>query len=184
LQEIGIIQDQTGTVHKITKLVKEMGSLYSNVENIAFTLAQRMIGFVPIIYSVNDVTNAIGNRFKCQLNENSKIHAFCNNYPELNHNEIVGWETVVNSNFNSIVLSIEDLSYHPQIKKRFSISNNLIKEKNVEIITLESKYETFKERVFDLIYLTDWISYYLAILRGKDPSEIDNIHLLKQKLVE
>jgi glucose/mannose-6-phosphate isomerase len=183
-QDIDIIQEQTETVQKITELVKEMGSLYSHEDNFAFTLAQKMIGFIPIIYSVNDVTNAVGNRFKCQLNENSKVHAFCNNYPELNHNEIVGWETVVNSYFNSIVINIEDISYHKQIKKRFIISSDLIREKSVDIIQLESKRESFKERIFDLIYLTDWISYFLAILRGKDPSEIDNILLLKKKLVE
>jgi glucose/mannose-6-phosphate isomerase len=183
-QELWIIEDQTNLVKKITNQIRESGIKYSVDENFAYSIAKKMIGLIPVIYSVSDVTNAVGNRFKCQLNENSKVHAFCNNYPELNHNEIVGWETVSNSHFNPVVVNIEDSSYHPQIKKRFNISTDLIKEKSIDIIRLESQLNSFKERILDLIYLTDWISYYLAILRGKDPSEIDNIHLLKQKLVE
>lgn len=182
-QQLGLIQEQSQIVHNIIELYKNRGLEYSKEKNYPLKIAQKMIGFLPIIYSCADNTNAVGNRFKCQLNENSKVHAFDNVYPELNHNEIVGWETVLNDNFKSIVINIIDDCYHPQIKKRFDISSNLIKEKSVDIIELKSDRASFKERLLDLVYLTDWISYYLAIIRGKDPSEIDNIHFLKKHLV-
>jgi len=67
-------------------------------------------------------------------------------------------------------------------KKRFSILKELFEKACVEILVLKSTEDNFKVRLLDLIYLSDWISYYTGILRGYDPSEIDNIHTLKEKL--
>lgn len=184
LQKLNIIADQSDIVLKIQIQLKRNGIEFAKENSTPYKIAEELIGFIPIIYSVSDVTNALGNRFKCQLNENSKVHAFCNYYPELNHNEIVGWETVNANLFNTIVINVWDEVYHPQVKKRFQISNNLIHEKGVHTIEIKSELPTFKERLFYLVYLTDWISYYLAILRGQDPSEIDNIHALKKRLTE
>jgi glucose/mannose-6-phosphate isomerase len=123
-------------------------------------------------------------RFKAQLNENSKLHAFHNELPEMNHNEIIGWESHKQKNIHTKVIYLLDDEIHPQIKKRFEIMAGMIKSSDVEIITLKSSEENFKMRIMDLIYLTDWISYYLAVLRQFDPSEIDFIHTLKNKLSE
>lgn len=75
-----------------------------------------------------------------------------------------------------------DESYHPQIKKRFKILNDIFLQAGAGIITLKSNEQNFKERLLDLISLGDWISYYVGVLRGFDPSEIDNINTLKEKL--
>ena len=140
------------------------------------------MGFIPVIYSVADSTSSVGYRFKCQLNENSKLHAFHNEVPEMNHNEIIGWESYKEKIFHSKIVIIADDVYHPKIQKRFDILKEIFSKTGVEIIYLKSNEENFKVRLLDLIYLGDWISYYLGVLRGFDPSEIDNIHTLKEKL--
>ena len=152
------------------------GSDYSNR---AIDIARELIGFIPVIYSAADVTSAVGYRLKCQFNENSKLHAFHNVIPELNHNEIIGWESFQDKQFNAKLILILDKIYHPQIKKRFDITASLISS---DKIYLESNEEDFKLRLMDLIYLGDWISYYLALFRGFDPTEIENINILKEKL--
>jgi glucose/mannose-6-phosphate isomerase len=179
LQELKIISSQEQVVNKIITMWKERGIQFSKEGNKALELARELTGFIPVIYSAADVTSAVGYRMKCQFNENAKLHAFHNVIPELNHNEIIGWESFLDKQFNAKLIMIKDKSYHAQITKRFEISASLI---NCEKIYLESSEEEFKLRIMDLIYLGDWITYYLALIRGYDPSEIENINILKEKL--
>lgn len=181
-QELKLISDQTKVVEKIISLWKQKGIEYSKDGNIAYTFAESLVGFMPVIYSVADSTSAVGYRFKCQLNENSKLHAFHNEIPEMNHNEIIGWESYREKVFHSKIISIVDDTYHPQIQKRFEILKDIFSKSGVETVNLKSNEETFKVRLLDLIYLGDWISYYVGVLRGYDPSEIDNIDALKDRL--
>ncbi|MDT3696830.1 MAG: bifunctional phosphoglucose/phosphomannose isomerase [Ignavibacterium sp.] len=181
-QHLKLISDQSDLVEKIRLIWQQKGLLYSAEDNHAVAISKSLIGFIPVIYSVSDSTNSVGYRFKCQLNENSKLHAFHHEVPEMNHNEIIGWESYQEKIFHAKVINIKDDSYHPQTKKRFSILKELFEKAGVEIIDLKSNEDNFKVRLLDLIYLSDWISYYTGVLRGYDPSEIDNIHTLKEKL--
>ncbi|HSD62236.1 MAG TPA: bifunctional phosphoglucose/phosphomannose isomerase [Ignavibacteriaceae bacterium] len=181
LSELKIIPGQDETVQKIKNIWQVKGQEYSKENNIAFECAEQLIGFIPVIYSTVDTSSA-GYRFKCQFNENAKMHAFQNIIPELNHNEIIGWESFTEKQFSAKVINILDESYHPQIKKRFEITSELATKKGVDYLNIESDEDEFKVRLMDLIYLFDWITYYAAVLRGYDPSEIDYIHTLKERL--
>ena len=183
LQELKLISDQTKIVDSVISLWKEKGIEYSKEGNYAYTFAESLVGFIPVIYSVADSTSAVGYRFKCQLNENSKLHAFHNEIPEMNHNEIIGWESYQEKLFHSKIINIIDKTYHPQIQKRFDILKDIFSKSGVETLTLKSNEKLFKVRLLDLIYLGDWISYYVGVLRGYDPSEIDNIYTLKERLM-
>jgi len=182
LQELILISDQTKIVENVISLWKQKGIEYSKEGNYAYTFAESLVGFIPVIYSVADSTSAVGYRFKCQLNENSKLHAFHNEIPEMNHNEIIGWESYQEKLFHSKIINIVDETYHPQIQKRFEILKDIFSKSGVETVSLKSNEKLFKVRLLDLIYLGDWISYYVGVLRGYDPSEIDNIYTLKERL--
>ena len=181
LQELKFIPAQDDIVHKTISLWKQKGKEYAKTDNLAFKIAEELVGFIPVIYSSTEF-EAVGYRLKCQFNENSKLHAFHNVLPELNHNEIVGWETFQEKQFYTKIIVIIDDKYHPQIKKRFGITKELAQRSNVEVITLSSSEKILKVRIMDLIYMGDWITYYLSILRGFDPSEIDYIVELKKSL--
>jgi glucose/mannose-6-phosphate isomerase len=183
-QLLNLINNQTEMVEKIKNNWKNRGMELSKDRNEAFKIAESLVGFIPVIYSVTDLTNAVGYRFKSQLNENSKLHAFHNEVPEMNHNEIIGWESFRENQFHAKIINILDFSYHPQIKKRFEILSNIFLKSGVEVLTLQSNESEYKLRIMDLIYLVDWISYYLGVIRGCDPSEIDNIQTLKKMLQE
>ncbi len=184
LQTLKVIKDQNDIVQKIISLWKRRSNELINDNNEAFTMAESFIGFIPVIYSVSDLTSAVGNRFKCQINENSKLHAFNNIIPEMNHNEIIGWETYNANQFNAVTINILDKNYHPQIIKRINITSEIILKQNGTVINLHSSENDFKVRLFDLIYLTDWISYYLALVRKQDPTTITNINILKERLAK
>jgi len=184
LAQLKVIKLDAQFLEASITLWKEKGAAFSSDNNDAFLFAESLVGFIPIIYSCADLTSAVGNRFKCQLNENSKVHAFHNIFPELNHNEIIGWETNDDRIAKLKVMLIEEQCMHPQIKKRFSITKELLVKAGVEVVSVKSDERSFQLRLLDLIYLLDWVSYYLALLRKHDPSEIEYIHLLKKKLAE
>ena len=181
-QSLKIIPGQESFVESVTKLWKEKAELYSKENNYALNIADELIGYIPIIYSCSGITSAAGYRMKCQFNENSKLHAFHNSIPELDHNEIIGWETFRDNQLNAKIINILDDDYPPQIRKRFDITTELAGRKGVDAITLMSSEKNRKVRIMDLIYLGDWITYYLAVLRGFDPSEIEYIYELKKRL--
>jgi glucose/mannose-6-phosphate isomerase len=181
-QELELIPDQNENVNRIRSIWENEGEKFSVEENYAYKIAESLIGFIPVIYSVSDFTNAVGYRLKSQINENSKLHAFHNELPEMNHNEIIGWESYQEKHFKTKIIEIEDENYHPQVKKRFKVLNGLLSNSGLEVITLKSNEKEFKVRLLELVYICDWISYYLGILRGFDPSEINYINTLKENL--
>ena len=181
MQELEIVNEENN-VKKIIDLWKKQGEELSGDKNKAIKIAEQMIGFIPVIYSAEFLSSA-GYRFKCQVNENSKLHAFYNTIPEMNHNEIIGWESYREKQFQVKVTYLLDKEYNPQNRKRFNILKEILSEQKVEVLVLESNEEDRKVRIMDLIFLCDWISFYISVLRGLDPSEIDFIHQMKKRLV-
>lgn len=182
MNKLKIIEIKSSTVNAIIKLYKDRARLYSKEKNNALTYAEQLIGYVPVIYSAAGYTSSVGYRLKCQFNENSKLNAFHNVLPEMNHNEIVGWESFNENQLSTIVINILDNEYPTQIKNRFKITSEIISKSKIDLINLKSGEKSFKVRLMDLIYLSDWITYYTGVIRGCDPAEIRNIDLLKERL--
>jgi glucose/mannose-6-phosphate isomerase len=180
MQELGFVKEENN-VKKIIKLWQSRGEEYSTDKNLALQIAGQIVGFIPVIYS-SEFLSSTGYRLKCQLNENSKLHAFHHCIPEMNHNEIIGWESYKEKQFNTKVIYLIDEEFHLQNKKRFDILKEILHEQKVEVLTLSSSEKNKKVRIMDLIFLADWISFYASVLRGFDPSEIDFIHRMKQRL--
>ena len=180
MQELGIASEESN-VKKIIELWKRRGEEYSSDKNQAVQIAGEIVGFIPVIYSA-EFLSSTGYRLKCQLNENSKLHAFHNSLPEMNHNEIIGWESYKEKQFHTKVIYLIDKEYHSQNKKRFDTLREMLAEQKIDVLSLSSDKETKKVRIMDLIFLADWISFYVSVLRGFDPSEIDFIHRMKQRL--
>ena len=183
-QLITLIPNQEKFFNDSIELLKNNGKQLSSEKNKAYQIAESLCGFIPVIYSAADKTNALGNRFKCQLNENSKLHAFHNVFPEMNHNEIIGWESFNENQLNCKTIIFNDDAYNDRNKKRIEITSEVIRKSGSEVIILESEESDHQLRQIDLVYLGDWISYYLALIRGFDPSEIENINYLKNQLAE
>ncbi len=169
-------------LNRIKNNMQSRSREYSAESNYALETAEKLLGFIPVVYGVSGITSAAAGRLKAQFNENSKIHSFHNNYPELDHNEIIGWEATSEQLFRPKVITLYDKEYSEEIKKRIEITEELIKISGAEIIRLKGRGNSFEERLLDMVYTCDWISYYLAVLRGKEPIEISNIHILKNRL--
>jgi glucose/mannose-6-phosphate isomerase len=123
-------------------------------------------------------------RFRGQLAENSKALASSHVFPEMNHNEIVGWQNPKKLFKNFVVVMLRDKGMHPRIAKRMDITRDILKKEGVELIEICSAGEDLLSRIFSLIYIGDFISYYLAIRYGIDPMPVDRVTYLKKRLLE
>jgi len=183
LDKSGLAEIKKETIDKIYSSVLKNSELYSKSNSSPYQVAEKLIGYFPVIHS-SDLLQSINVRFRCQLAENSKVLSYSGIIPELNHNEIIGWEKFNPSNFNAKLLQIIDEEDHPRNLLRFEITEKILRESGFEIIEIKSNEKTFEERIIDLIYYLDWISFYLAVLRRVDPTPIKNINTLKNSLAE
>ena len=178
-----LICDLQNSIPQLKEKAKEY-SLENNT-NIAYLAANKIHKKNPLIYAQEGIFNIIGYRFKCQLAENSKILAFNNAIPEMNHNEIEAYTSTVNTKNNFIVIWINDPIYHDRNKKRIQIVNNIWKNKIKEQLFLELQLKEVENKLLkylSYIQLVDWISYHVAILNNTNPSTIPNISQLKKTL--
>jgi len=149
-------------------------------DNLPRTLARGLHGRIPVIAGAG-VTAPIAYRWKCQLNENAKVPAFCHDLPELDHNEIVGWQGAAELGpFAALFLDDSDL--HPRVRQRIEITRGVIAAGAASTFRVESRGERRLERVISLVLLGDLVSIYLAVLRGVDPSPVEAIERLKGEL--
>jgi glucose/mannose-6-phosphate isomerase len=164
-------------------LLNNLSNKYSNLENNpALKIAEDLQGFTPVIYSGDEFQEVAAVRWKNQFAENSKIIAHWYTFPELNHDEIVGWEQEENLQKHFKVVFLRDENDHPRIKKRMDISRELLQARNIKIIEVYAEGDTPLERVMSLIYLGDWVSIYLAFLNNIDPTPVNLIMEMKGKL--
>lgn len=151
-------------------------------DNQAKRIAQAVYDKLPVIYASQNYYDTVAMRWKGQFNENSKMMAFYNVIPEMNHNEIVGWGIPGDITRRCVVIMLSDDADFERIKKRMDITRNLIAREGCQVITVQPQGVSPLAKALYLIYLGDFVSFYLAILNGVDPAPIERISLLKGML--
>ena len=146
-----------------------------------YALAKKIHKTIPIIVTEEDLSS-VGFRLKYQLNENSKMLSYIVTIPELNHNEIVGWEN--NSELiNKIsIIWLKDESDHPRTKIRQISSKKIINNLPARHESVSLEGSTKVERYLNMIHLGDWVSFWCAILHETDPTPVKKIDRLKEIL--
>jgi glucose/mannose-6-phosphate isomerase len=149
---------------------------------LAKEIARGINGTTPVVAGAG-LTSPVANRWKTQINENAKHPCFWNELPELDHNEIVGWESAkAVGSFSAVFL--DDSDAHPRVKERMELTEKLIAGSAAASFRLETRGQTAVERVISLVLLGDLVSIYLAALRGVDPEPVRAIDELKAALAE
>ncbi|MGB2697644.1 MAG: bifunctional phosphoglucose/phosphomannose isomerase [Candidatus Zixiibacteriota bacterium] len=180
----GKIKDFEKTIQFLSSRREKYSFKISSEKNIAKNIADELFNKLPIIYSGADHFDAVAYRWKGQICENSKMLCFNNVFPEFNHNELVGWEILSGMEEKIVVVLLEDQKDHPQIKRRMEIVKGIIQKKGAKVIELESEGENLLSRIFSLIQLGDFVSFYLAVLNQVDPTPVKLIDYLKSELAK
>jgi glucose/mannose-6-phosphate isomerase len=126
---------------------------------------------------------SVSRRFKNQFNENSKIPARFDVFPELDHNEIMGYQNT-ELNKNTSVIFLRDRDESEEIKARIEITRDLIRNSAKNIFEIHSSGNSKLAKMLSLVCIGDYLSYRLAVLNGIDPEKVENINKLKKGLKE
>lgn len=150
-------------------------------------LAKKIKGKIPIIYASNKY-KALPYIWKVSFNENSKSPAFCNYFPELNHNEMEGMAHEKESKhhkqpiFHLLILQDKN-SDHPRILKRMKATKDLLhKNSGLDAEFIELNKKDLLVKVFSNYILSQWTSYYLALEYETDPSPVNTVEEFKKKI--
>jgi glucose/mannose-6-phosphate isomerase len=150
--------------------------------NPAYAIAQKIQGKIPVIYSAADRFDTVNLRWRGQIQENAKHLAFGNLLPEMNHNEINGWLSPKEMIGNFIAIFLRDRDDHERVQARIGITKKIVGRKAGATHEIMSQGDSLLARMFSLIHLGDWVSYYLAVLNGVDPMPVPVIENLKKEL--
>ncbi|MDD5454791.1 MAG: bifunctional phosphoglucose/phosphomannose isomerase [Candidatus Ratteibacteria bacterium] len=188
LRMLGFIKiedkELTETIQTLENLRKELDINVPKNENSAKKIAEEIYKTIPLIYTTSDYMEAVGIRWKTQINENSKWPAYSVFFPELDHNEIMGWEGHDTSIAGFSLILLKDKGESERMIKRINITCSLIEEKLAQIIEVYSKGDGLLARMLSLLYIGDYVSFYLAMLNGVEPIEVKSIMTLKRKMNE
>lgn len=184
-QYLGYTPEGEEALEETARLLEKQMTLYSNPEeNRALALAEDMLDTLPIIYAGSELTDPVAWRWRTQMEENAKTLSFGNRFPEMTHNEIVGWEQITHLTGRLSVLMLQDREDNPRVTQRMKIVRDLIEDQTVFVTRVGSLGNSRLARQFSLVQLGDWISVYRALLDEVDPTPIAKIDLLKNRLAE
>ena len=164
----------------IAAAIKLLEQEQENIQHEAVALANKLFGKTPVIYALSGC-EGIALRFRQQLNENSKMLAWHNVFPEMNHNELVGW---TGKKDELAVVALRTSNDHPKNVIRLEICKTIISDCTSSWSDIFAKGDTRISQALYLIHLTDWVSLYLAQLKNIDPVEVKVIDFLKGELAK
>ncbi|MBO9542237.1 bifunctional phosphoglucose/phosphomannose isomerase [bacterium] len=148
--------------------------------NPAKQIASKLAGKRPVIFGVHPSTEAVAMRWKAQINENSKMTALMGVFPELTHNEIVNLAHAKHDDHVMVVL--RDPADHPFLQRQLGYARDIMAPMLDEVVELVGGGEDPLSRQLSLAYLGDWVSVYLALMAGVDPTPVEAIFGLKDRM--
>jgi glucose/mannose-6-phosphate isomerase len=155
-----------------------------SLESAGKLLAETLQNTVPVVYS-SQVNAALAYNWKIKLNETGKIPAFYNVLPELNHNEMTGFDVVestmpLSKNFKFLFLA--DSSDHPKNQKRMKIVEKMYQKRGLNALFVPLKGKTRFERIFNSLLLADWTAVYLASYYGLESEQVPMVEEFKKNI--
>jgi glucose/mannose-6-phosphate isomerase len=161
-------------------LARSLGPDRGSSDNEAKSLATWLLGRTPVVWGTEGLAEAASLRWKTQCNENAKVPALAGNLPELDHNEIEGWSPGSGSGFGLVVLR------HPgedsRVARRVAATLDAIGAAGLESREVLARGDSPLQRVLSLIMVGDFVTTYLGVARGVDPTPIPVLTGLKERL--
>jgi glucose/mannose-6-phosphate isomerase len=145
-------------------------------------LATRWHGKHVHIWGMNDLAGVVASRMRAQIQENAKAPASNANLPELDHNEIMGYDPGEKTLESTCLTVLRHDFEHPRVALRAEITLELIRERIADAVMIRTHAPGMLATMLDLIVTGDLASVYLALHRGVDPSPVPRIQMLKERL--
>jgi glucose/mannose-6-phosphate isomerase len=169
---------KTDLLKQVSESITLLNKENTYIKQEAATIAKSLVGKIPVIYSLGSC-EGVAVRFRQQINENSKMLCWHHTFPEMNHNELVGW---TEKNENLAVVTFRTSYDFERTIKRYDICKPLFTKYSASVTDITAKGNTKLEQFMYLINLGDWISCYIADIKNIDAIEVDVITNLKNEL--
>ncbi|MBC7565113.1 bifunctional phosphoglucose/phosphomannose isomerase [Candidatus Saccharibacteria bacterium] len=183
-ENFGIVHDKLQEIEALSQWLGIQSSAWGpkipTEQNYAKQLAKEAVGKTPVFYG-GALTAPVAYKWKISFNENAKNVAFWNEYPEFNHNEFLGWTSHPVEKPFAVFDLISQLE-HPQIIKRFEISDRLLSGMRPKATVVNLVGESVIAQLLWASILADFVSIYVAILNGVDPTPVELIEKFKKEL--
>jgi glucose/mannose-6-phosphate isomerase len=185
MERMGVLSDREEEIEEAIQILKRVGEENSpetpTENNTAKKLALDLVETTPIIYGFRQY-QAIARRLKTQFNENSKVPSKHDVFPELNHNETVGWEAPEALTKNYSILLIRDSDEPPEIKHRIEATKSLALHKAKKVLEIHARGKGKLAKMFSVLRVGDFTSVYLAVLEKVDPTPVNIIDRIKMEM--
>lgn len=180
LAEKSVLDEAAAVADHLEQAVKMWQKDVPIAHNPAKQLALELAGKTPIIYS-GPLMAPAAYKWKISANENAKNTAWVGVLPEFNHNEFIGWSShPVEKPF--AVIDLVSRFEHERILKRFEVTDRLLSGMRPKAIRVEAKGETALEQMLYLVLFGDFVTIYLGLLNGVDPSPVELVERFKKEL--
>lgn len=188
LNYLKIIDIAEGDINESLELIRQKCYLYNREnkgdKNLAKTVALKISNNLPIIYGTDGFLSAVAFRWKCEINENAKTPCFWAEFPELNHNETVGWQRLKDISSRFVLIVFREKDEQVRIKTRIETTIKLIRDNFSSVLEVPVEGKSKLARALSTMYLGDITSVYLAILSEIDPTPVEKIKVLKAELAK
>ncbi len=184
-QNLGLVGDLSGdveeTVQVLDALEAALADTKPSADNRAKQMAAELHDKIVVIYGAG-ILSPVARRWKTQINENSKAWAFHETLPEMNHNAVVGYEFPAELARSVFTVLLRSPQLHPRTLVCCEAVADVLVQAGIEHRTVDGSGESDLSQMMSLVLLGDWVSYYLAILNGTDPTPVAAIDYLKRRL--
>lgn len=186
LEKLGFTEKEADfkeALRVLRELKEEIEPKLPTDKNFAKQAALAIKDKVPVIYGFEHY-RSVALRIKTQFNENSKVFAKCECFPELNHNEIVGFEGPPRLLERIAIILLRDRDESGEMKTRIDLTKELLSEKVKTVVEIHGRGKPKLSKMLSAIFIGDFISLYLALLYGVDPMPVEAILRLKTQMKE
>ncbi len=185
LMKLGLVSDKARDFGEampiLDGLVSELSEECPSTGNPAKELAADLLGKLVVIYGAG-IFHGVARRWKTQFNENSKVWSAFESLPEAHHNSVVGYPLPAGVKDRTFVLLLMPGHLHPRTRLRYEITHSLLEREAINRRRLEGRGESPLSQMLSTILLGDYVSYYLALLQGINPSPVSVIDYVKERL--
>ncbi len=185
MKKMGLLSSVEENLQETVQILKKVGvensPKISMEHNPSKKIASKLLNTIPVIYGFRQY-QSIARRMKTQFNENSKVPSRQDVFPELNHNETVGWEAPETFTKNYSVILIRDPEEPPEINKRIETTKSFALHKPREVLEIYASGKGKLAKMFSVLHTGDFVSTYLAILQNVDPTPVKIIDRIKMEM--
>lgn len=184
---LGLVSDLSQDVEETVRILEEMQSTLAETSpssgNRAKQIAADLHNHLVVVYGAG-ILSPVAQRWKTQINENSKAWAFHETLPEMNHNAVVGYEFPPELAHDAFVVLLRSPRLHPRTLVRYDVVADVLNQAGIGHRIVDGAGESALSQMMSQVLLGDWASYYLAILNETDPTPVKVIDYLKKRLAD